>query len=82
MMLAIKVLGPGCRKCYKLSQAVKKAADELNLAYTFEKVSEMVEIINHGVMNTPGLVIDGEVVVSGRVPSGRELTALLAPHVK
>ena len=76
-MIAIKVLGPGCQKCDKLATAVTQAADELGLEYTFEKVSDMMEIINHGVMSTPGLVIDGEVAVSGRVPSARELKDLL-----
>jgi small redox-active disulfide protein 2 len=78
MMKAIKVLGPGCKKCDKLASAVKAAADELAMEYTFEKVTDMMEIINHGVMNTPGLVVDDQVVASGRIPSARELKELLA----
>lgn len=76
-MKIIKVLGPGCPKCDKLATVVTEAADELGLEYTFEKVTDMMEIINNGVMNTPGLVIDGKVAVSGRVPSARELMDLL-----
>ena len=73
----IKVLGPGCRNCVTLEQRTQRALDELGLTAEVEKVTDPGEIIGYGVMATPGLVVDGEVVVSGKVPSVRQLTGML-----
>ena len=74
----IKVLGPGCTKCVTLADQTKKAADELGVDYTFEKVTDMNEFMKYGVMLTPALVVDGQVKVSGKVPSVEEIKELLA----
>lgn len=71
--MVIKVLGSGCTKCSKLMESAKKAAAELGLEATFEKVEDMMEIMGYGVMKTPALVVDEEVKFSGTVPSISEL---------
>jgi len=73
----IKVLGTGCQKCEKLKQDVEKAVNELGLECRIEKVDKITDIINYGVMMTPGLVIDEQVICSGRVPSMEELKKLI-----
>ncbi len=75
--MKIKVLGPGCPKCSALAASVQVAADGLGLQYELEKISDIIEITNHGVMATPALVIDGKVTVSGKVPSEAEITTML-----
>lgn len=72
-MREVKVLGPGCPKCRALEEEVRKVVAELGLAVKVEKVSDVGEIIKYGVVLTPALVVDGEVKVSGRVPSREEI---------
>ena len=74
----IKVLGPGCANCTKLEQEVINALAELDLAASVEKITDMNEIINYGVLTTPGLVIDGELKMSGKVPSREELKKIIS----
>ena len=65
----IQVLGTGCPKCQKLAETAEAAAKELGIEYELEKVKKIDEIMAFGVMVTPALVVDGEVKVSGKVPS-------------
>jgi small redox-active disulfide protein 2 len=76
-MIKIQILGPGCIKCRKLAEIAQRAADELGLECEIVKVTNIKEIVAFGVMLPPGLVIDGVVKVSGRVPSLPELKNLL-----
>lgn len=76
--MEIKILGTGCAKCQTLEAVAHEAADELGLAADFEKVTDPGEIASWGVMATPALVIDDEVVVSGRVPSKADIAAMLS----
>ena len=73
----IKILGSGCTKCQRLEAVTHDAVDELGLEATFEKVTDPAEIASWGVMRTPALVIDDEVVLSGRVPSADDVKKLL-----
>lgn len=73
----IKVLGPGCRNCTTLEARTREALDTLGIDAEIEKVTDAAEILGFGVMSTPGLVVDGTVVVSGKVPSVKQLTGLL-----
>lgn len=72
-MKKIQILGTGCPKCMKLEELSRKAADELGIEYEVEKVKEIKQIMDFGVMMTPALVVDGEVKVAGRVPSLDEI---------
>jgi len=74
----IKVLGPGCNNCVRLEANTREALEALGRAASIEKVTDIGEIVGYGVMRTPGLVVDGTVVVSGRVPSVDDLKLLLA----
>lgn len=75
--MKIEVLGTGCAKCNLLEQTTRAAADKLGVAYHLEHVKEIKEFAKRGVMFTPALVVDGKVVVTGKVPSEAELTQIL-----
>ena len=77
-MKLIQVLGPGCPKCAKLAKNAEEAAKQLGIEATVEKITDIGQIVNFGVMMTPALVIDGEVKVVGTVPSPDEIKELLA----
>jgi small redox-active disulfide protein 2 len=76
-MKTIQILGTGCPKCRKLTEMAEEAAKSAGIEYTIEKVTDINAIIGFGVMATPALVVDGEVRVSGRVPSIDELKGML-----
>ena len=68
-MLSIKVLGPGCANCRKLEEIAREAVASLGVAAEIDKVTDMQQIIDYGVLKTPGLVINGKLVSSGRIPA-------------
>ncbi len=73
-MLSIIVIGPGCPNCNRVEQHARLALDEFQASHpgveaVIEHVTDPLEFINYGVMKTPGLVIDGKLVSSGRIPS-------------
>lgn len=75
--MEIKILGTGCAKCKQLEKIVRTAVDEMALDATVEKVTELTDIMEYGIMSTPGLVIDGEVRMAGRLPKLDEVKSLL-----
>jgi small redox-active disulfide protein 2 len=75
--MKIEVLGTGCARCNALEAAVKLAADKLGLDYELVHVKEIAKFASYGVMVTPALVVDGEVKVSGKLPSEAELATIL-----
>lgn len=75
--MKIEILGTGCRKCNELEAKVRQAVAQSGRFVQVEKVSDLHKIMAYGVMGTPGLVVDGNVISSGRVPSVREIAALL-----
>lgn len=77
-MRKLLILGTGCPKCNKLTEITKEAADALGIEYDIEKVSDLQKIMSYGVMMTPALVVDGQVKVSGRVPSVEEIQKMIA----
>ena len=77
-MKKLQILGSGCVKCRMLSDHTEQAAKALGLEYTIEKVTGIDDIVAFGIMATPALVVDGEVKVSGRVPTAEAIKALLA----
>lgn len=76
-MKNIKILGTGCKKCNDLADKVKAVADSQGIEYEFEKVTDIGRIVSYGVMTTPALVVDGEVKVSGKIPSADEIKEFL-----
>lgn len=76
--MEIKVLGPGCANCVRLEANVKEALASAGIAdATVIKVTDYADIASYGIASTPGLVVDGAVWVSGRVPSADEIAGLL-----
>jgi small redox-active disulfide protein 2 len=73
----IQVLGPGCRNCVTLEARVTEALQQLGTEATVSKVTDPAAIVAAGVMATPALVVDGQLVLAGSVPSVRKLTGLL-----
>jgi small redox-active disulfide protein 2 len=71
--MKIEVLGSGCPKCMSVEQNVKKALAELAVQAEVEKVTDIQQIIQRGIMSTPALVIDGKVVFQGKSPSVAQL---------
>ena len=76
-MKKIQVLGTGCAKCEKLAENTKQAADILGIEYEIEKVTGLNEIMAFGVMTTPALAVDGQVVIVGKVPSAAEIKKMI-----
>jgi len=73
----IQVLGPGCPNCERLAGLADEVARSLGLDYELEKIDDIARIVEAGVLAPPGLVVDGELRVSGRVPSREEIEELL-----
>lgn len=78
--MEIKILGTGCPGCKKLEQITKEVVAELKIDATVTKVEDIVKIMGYGILKTPGLVIDNKVVVSGRIPSKKEIEELLTTN--
>ena len=78
--MQIKILGPGCANCANLEKNTRAALAGLGLEADLEKVTDYTAIASYGVMRTPGLVVDEQVVSSGRVPRPAEIADLLRPH--
>ena len=79
-MRSIEVLGSGCPNCRKLEANAREAAANLGIQADVTHVTDPREIVARGVMSTPGLVIDGQVVSTGRVPSAGDIAKLLGEH--
>lgn len=75
--MEIKVLGPGCPKCIKLEENVRAAVSELGIEAAIEKVTDVMEIAKAAVFVTPGLVVSGKVVSSGKLLTKDEVKALI-----
>lgn len=76
-MKKIEVLGPGCPNCHKLEANVREAISRSGVPAEVVTVTDYREILAHGVMSTPGLVIDGRVVSAGRIPVPDDISAWL-----
>ena len=76
-MKTVKILGPGCANCRKLEAIAREAAAATGVAAEFVKVKDMKDIVPCDVLATPGLVIDGKLVSSGRIPTQAEVRGWL-----
>jgi small redox-active disulfide protein 2 len=75
--MEIKILGPGCAKCKTLEKLTRDVVSKNGIDATITKVEDIMEIMKYNIMTTPALVVDGKVVMKGRVPSSDELKQLL-----
>lgn len=76
--MKIEVLGPGCARCSALAASVQEVVTKMGLDAEIAKVTDINEITSRGVMLPPALAVDGDVKVSGRVPSPEEIQAMLS----
>jgi len=76
-MLSIKILGTGCPNCKRLEQETRKAINNLAIETEIIKVTNYQEIMQYDILSTPGLVINGKVVSSGKIPSQAEIVTFL-----
>jgi small redox-active disulfide protein 2 len=79
--MEIKILGTGCASCRNLEKATREAVQEMNINANVVKEEDIMNIMAYGVMRTPGLVINEKVVISGRVPSLKEIKELLQKNI-
>ncbi len=77
--MEIKVIGEGCEKCDKLYENTCLAVKELGLEASIDKVEDLMDIVRLGVMTTPSVMVDGKIIISGRVPKVKEIIKLLNP---
>jgi small redox-active disulfide protein 2 len=75
--MVIKILGSGCPNCVKLEANAKKAVEELGVESVIEKITDMGLIIGYGVMSTPALVIDEQIMTYGVIPSVAEIKEMI-----
>ncbi len=79
--MEIKVLGSGCSKCKKLHEVVQDAVKELNANATVLYVTNMEDIMQTGIMSTPGLMVNGKVKSMGRVPKIKEIKQMISDEL-
>lgn len=72
-MINIKVLEAGCTNCKRLEAIARKAVESLGIEAEIEKVTNYNDIMKYPILSTPGLVINEELVSSGRIPSEEEI---------
>lgn len=77
-MTRLTVFGTGCIRCHELAHRTEQAALEAGLDFELERIDNLIEIVACGVTETPALAVDGEVRVTGRVPTPEEIQELLA----
>ena len=77
-MKTIEVLGPGCDNCRRLEANAREAVGVAGVEARIIKVTDRAEIAAHGVLSTPGLVIDGKLMSAGRIPSTGDIAVWLS----
>jgi small redox-active disulfide protein 2 len=75
--MKIKILGTGCAKCHQLEQTTKQVVKDLAVDASIEEVKDMKKIMEYPILTTPGLVVNEELVCSGRIPSKSEVTQFI-----
>ena len=77
-MKKVQILGTGCAKCQKLTENAQEAAKVLGIDIELEKVTDLVDIMKFGILSTPGLVIDGQLISAGKLLQPDEIV----PHLR
>lgn len=77
-MKKIEILGPGCPKCNALAENVRKALQEMSQTAEVVKITDIKEMITKGIMFTPGLIINGNIVSQGKALNVEQIKELMA----
>ena len=75
--MQIKILGPGCPRCHQVTQTTREVVQELKVDASIEEVKDIKKIMEYPILTTPGLVVNEELVCSGRVPNKAEMTQFI-----
>lgn len=76
--MEIKVLGPGCANCHKMEEMTKQAIKELGITAEVVKITDIGDIARHGILSTPGLIVNGKVKHTGKpLPSLDKMKELI-----
>lgn len=76
--MQIKILGPGCARCNQLEKTTREVVKELGIQASIEEVKDINKILEYPILTTPGLVLNEELVCSGRVPNKAEVTQFIS----
>ncbi len=80
--MEIKVLGPGCTNCHKMEELAKQAVKDLNIKADVMKITDIGQIAMHGILSTPGLIVNGKIKHSGKpLPSLDKIKELIKGEV-
>jgi small redox-active disulfide protein 2 len=78
--MEIKILGTGCPKCRRLEEIVREITKDIDPQPQITKVEDISDILSYGIINTPALVINEKVVLSGRIGSKDEIKEIILKH--
>ena len=78
--MEVKIIGSGCDDCSRLYDNTVSALQELGIEADVTKVGDLLEIVKLGVMSAPSLMVDGKLLVAGKVASQKEIVKLLKKH--
>jgi len=76
--MKIEVVGPGCQRCITTEKNVHEALKQLGISAEVTKVTDVAEFAKKGVMFTPAVIVDGQVRISGKIPSTEELKEVIS----
>ena len=80
--MEIKVLGPGCANCHKMEEMAKQAVNDLGVTAEIVKITDVGDIARHGILSTPGLIVNGKVKHTGKpLPSLDKVKELIRAEV-
>lgn len=79
--MEIKVVGTGCASCKKLEEAVREVVAENNIDAEITKITDIMEIAKSGILITPGLIIDGKIKLSGKLPDKSEVKKIILESI-
>ena len=71
--MKIEIFGPGCHRCQEVEKAARHVLSELSVTADVEKVKDIGKIVEAGIMQTPGLRINGKIKCFGRIPKAEEI---------
>lgn len=79
--MEIKVIGPGCKNCKNLLELARQAVKETGIESEIIYLTDMADIMKTGIMQTPGLVINGKIKTVGRVPGLKEIKKFISEEM-